>query len=75
MIKEKSNRQKTGQSSTTPFMWVSDSNQSSIRASKRGVTFDAMDTIERNIDSIDKVTSLVSKMNMKIDQKRGPIQT
>ena len=60
MIKEKVDRQKTGQSSTIPFMWVSDSNQSSIRASKKGVTFDAMETIERNSDSIDKLTSLVS---------------
>ena len=27
----------------------------------KGVTFDAMDAIERNSDSIDKLTSLVSK--------------
>ena len=46
MIKEKIDRQKTGQSSTTPFMWVSDGNQSSIRASKREVTFDTMETKE-----------------------------
>ena len=38
MIKEKIDRQKTGQSSATPFMWVSDNNQSAIRASKMGVT-------------------------------------
>ena len=61
MIKERIDRQKTGQSSTTPFMWVSDSNQSTITASKREVTFDPMETIERNSDSIDKLTSLVRK--------------
>ena len=72
MIKEKIDRQKTGQSSTTPFMQVSDSIQSSIRARKRGVTFDAMETIERNSDSIDKLTLLVSKMNMKMDKREAP---
>ena len=34
MIKERIDRQKTGQTSATPFMWVSD-NQNTIRASKR----------------------------------------
>ena len=55
MIKEKIDRQKTGQSSTTPFMQVSDGNQSSIRTRKRGVTFDTMETIERSSESIDKL--------------------
>ena len=72
MIKEKIDRHKTGQSSATPFMQVGDSNQSSIRASKKGVTFDAMETIGRNSDSIDKLTSLVSKMNMKMDKGEAP---
>ena len=57
LTKEVIGRQKSGQSSTTPFMRVSDSNQPSIRASKEGVTFDVMETIERNSDSIDKLTS------------------
>ena len=71
MIKEKINRQKKGQTSATPFMWVSD-NQSAIRASKRGMTFDAMEIIERNSESIDKLTLLVSKMNMKMDKREAP---
>ena len=33
-----------------------------------GVTFDALETTERNSDSIDKLTSFVSKMNMKMDK-------
>ena len=61
LTKEKIDKQKTGQASSTPFMRVSDGNQSSSRTSKRGVTFDAMDAIERNSNSIDKLTSLVSK--------------
>ena len=72
MIKEKIDRQKAGQSSTTPFMQVSDSDQSCIRASKREVTFHAMEPIERNSDSIDKLILLVSKMNMKMDKREAP---
>ena len=53
MIKEKIDRQKMGQTSATPFMWVNDCNWSSDRTSKRGVTFDAMETLERHRDSID----------------------
>ena len=72
MIKEKIDRQKTGQLSTTPFMQVNDSSQSSDRTGKRGVTFDTMETLERHGDSIDKLTSLVSKMNMKMDKREAP---
>ena len=39
-----------------------------LRIAAKGVTFDALETIERNSDSIDKLTSLVSKMNMKMDK-------
>ena len=36
-------------------------------SSKIGVTFNTLETIERNSDSIDKPTFLISKMNMKMD--------
>ena len=36
---------------------------------KRGVTFDAMETLERNSDCIDKLTSLVSNMKNDNGQK------
>ena len=61
MIKEKIDTQKTGQSSTTPFMQVNDCSQCSDKTSKRGVTFDAMETLKRYSDSTDKLTLLVSK--------------
>ena len=32
------------------------------------MTFDALETIERNSDSMDKLTSLVSKMNMMVEE-------
>ena len=69
MIKEKIDRQKTGQSSATPFMRVNDCGQSTDKSGKRGVNFDAMETLERQNDSIDKLISFVSKMNVKMDIK------
>ena len=36
------------------------------------VTFDAMVTLERQNYSIDKLTSLVSKMNVKMGRKETP---
>ena len=44
------------------------------RNCEKGVTFDALETVERNSDGIDKLTSLVSKMNIKMDKKRIPVQ-
>ena len=58
----------SGQSSATPFMKVSDEPHYSSNHSKKGLTFDVLEMIERNSNSIDKLTSLVSKMNMKMDK-------
>ena len=70
LTKEKIDRQMSGQSSATPCMKVnSEYNYSSMKSCKKGVPFDMMETIERNSDSIDKLTSLVSKMNMKTDKR------
>ena len=38
---------------------------------KRGVTFDAMETLERNSNCIDRLTSLVSDMKMAMDRKQS----
>ena len=38
---------------------------------KKGVTFDAMETLERNSDCIDRLTSLVSDMKMTMDRKQS----
>ena len=72
MIKEKIDRQKTGQSSVTPFMRVNDCSQSSEKSGKKGMTFDVIETLERHSNSIDKLTSLVSKMDVKMDRKETP---
>ena len=70
LTKEKIDRQMSGQSSTMPFMRVSnDKNYTTKNSYRKGVTFDALETIERNRDSIDKLTSFVSKMNVKMDKQ------
>ena len=59
----------SGQSSTMPFMRVSNENNYIAKSScKKGVTFDSLEAIEKNNHSIDKLTSLVSKLNMKTDK-------
>ena len=59
----------SGQSSTTPFMRESHKNNQSTRNScKKGVACDALEAVQKNNDSIDKLTSLVSRMNMEIDK-------
>ena len=55
-----------GQTSTSPFM--KDSKESKKKSSEKGVLFDALDTIDRHSNSMDKLASLVSKLDMKLDK-------
>ena len=72
LTKEKLDRQLTGQSST-PFMRAtSNDNYSPQNHHKKGVTFDAMEMLERNSDCIDRLTSLVSDMKITMDRKQSP---
>ena len=72
LTKEKLDRQLTRQSST-PFMRMTSNDKYSMQTNnKRGVTFDVMETLERNSDCIDKLTSLVSDMKMTIGRKQSP---
>ena len=50
----------------------SNDNHSMLSSKKRGVTFDAMETLEMNSNCIDKLTSLVSVMKMTTDKKQSP---
>ena len=71
LTKEKLDRQLTGQTST-PFMRMANNDKySTMSNNKRGVTFDAMETLERNSNCIDKLTSLVSDMKMTVDRKQS----
>ena len=72
LTKEKLDRQLTGQSST-PFMKAtSNDNHLPQNHHKKGVTFDAMEMLERNSDCIDRLTLLVSDMKMTMDRKQSP---
>ena len=70
-MKEKCDRQLTGQSST-PFMKTTSNNDSHSpqNQQKKGVTFYAMETLERNSDCIDCLTSLVRNSKMTMDRKQ-----
>ena len=65
LTKEKIDRQMTGQSST-PFMKLSD------RKSKKTVSFDARDVLERNSENMEQMTALMDEMFIKLDQKGVP---
>ena len=71
LMKEKLDRQLTRQSST-PFMKAtsSDDSHSLQNHQKKGVTFDTMETLERNSDCIDRLTMLVSDLKMTMDRKQ-----
>ena len=71
LTKEKLDRQLTGQSST-PFMKATSNNDchSPQNQQKKGVTFDAMDMLERNSDCIDRLTTLVNDIKMMMDRKQ-----
>ena len=72
LTKEKLDRQLTGQSST-PFMkMTSNDNHSTQPNNKKGVTFDAIETLERNNNCIDRLASLVSDMKMTMDRNQSP---
>ena len=71
LTKEKLDRQLAGQSST-PFMKATSNGDSHSPQShhKKSVTFDAMKTLERNSDCIDRLTLLVSDLKMTMDRKQ-----
>ena len=71
LTKEKIDKQRTGQSSASPFMKA---NQETKKNCEKGVSFGALETIERNSDSIDKLTSLINKMDMKLDREKPSIE-
>ena len=62
LTKEKIDRQMTGQSST-PLMKLND------KKSKKVVSFDARDVLERNSENMGRMTVLMDKMYIKLNQK------
>ena len=69
LAKEQIDGHKSGQANSSPFMKV---NQQNLK--KKGVTFNAMETIQKQGDSIDTLTSLMNELSSKLDKKGNPPQ-
>ena len=64
LTKEKIDRQMTGQS-TAPFMKLTDKK-------RKTVTFDAKDALEKTSENMERMTALMDKMYIKLEQKDVP---
>ena len=72
MAKEALDKQRTGQSSASPFMRVSSNIANGQRKdNKRAVTFDTVDMRDKQNDCIDRLSSLVSKLNMTMEKRES----
>ena len=67
LTKEKLDNQKMGQTSSSSFMKAIKERKK--KNSEKGVSFDALDTIDTHSNSMDKLVSLVSKLDMKLDKQ------
>ena len=64
LTKEQIDGYKSGQSAASLFMKVNQQNPKS-----KDVTFNAIETIQKQGDSIDKLTSLMNELSSKLDRK------
>ena len=69
LTKEQMDAHKAGQTNSCPFMKVSPQN-----SKKKGVTFNAIETIQKQGDSTDKLTSLMNELNSNMDKRGNPPQ-
>ena len=68
LTKQQIYKQKSGQTSVSPFMRV---NQQNHQKSNKSISFGAMETIQKQGDSIDKLTSLMNELSGKLDRKEN----
>ena len=69
LTKEQIDGHKSGKAASSPFIKVNQQN-----SKKKGVTFDAMETIQKQGDSIDELTSLMNELSSKLDRKDNSTQ-
>ena len=69
LMKEQIDGHKSGQATSSPLMKVNHQN-----SKKKGITFNAMETIQKQGDSIDKLTSLMNELSSKLDRKDNSSQ-
>ena len=67
LTKEQMDACNAGQTSSSPFMKVGPQNPK-----KKGVTFNVIETIQKQGDSIDKLTSLMNELSSKLDKRGNP---
>ena len=66
---------KAGQSSASPFMQVNQGSSKNKDKMEKMVSFSAVEAMERTTDSIERLASLMDKMDTKLDREktnRGP---
>ena len=61
----------SGQLSASPFMKV---NHQNFKKNGKSVSFSAIETIQKQGDTIDLLTSLVNMLNRKLDRKENTAQ-
>ena len=64
---------KAGQATTSPFMQVSQGdlkNKNKTEKNEKKVSFSAVEAIERTTDSIERLASLMDKMDTKVDRRQ-----
>ena len=71
LTNEQIDTHKSGQPSVSPFMKV---NQQNLKKSSKSVSFSTMETIQKQGDSIDKLTSLMNELGSKLDRKASTAQ-
>ena len=60
---------KSGQATASPFMQVSQGNSKSKSKAEKKVSFSAVEAIERTTDSIERLASLMDKMDTKLGRR------
>ena len=71
LTKKQIDKQKSGQSSASPFMKV---NQQNPKKNSKCISFSVIETIQKQGDSIDKLTSLMNELSSRLDRKESMAQ-
>ena len=60
---------KAGQSSASPFMQISHSSSKNKYKMEKKICFSAVEAMERTTDSIERLASLMGRMDIKLDRR------
>ena len=68
LIKEQMNK-RAGQSTISPFLQVSQTNPKNKDKTEKKVSFSDVEAMERTTDSIERLASLMGRMDTKLDRR------